>query len=80
MAAAAFTDDGAFVSLSHADEKLAETHSIEKKSLSTAEPTEAFPSEEDQLHLRRVADAIPWKTYLIAYIELAERFSYYVRR
>ncbi|KAG9018264.1 hypothetical protein FRB90_011718 [Tulasnella sp. 427] len=36
---------------------------------------------EDELHgpnkLRRISDAIPWPAYLIALIELAERFSYY---
>lgn len=36
-----------------------------------------LPSEEDKLVLRRVSDKIPWSTYLIAYVELAERFSYY---
>lgn len=36
-----------------------------------------LPSEEERLTLRRVADKIPWAAFLIAYIELAERFSYY---
>lgn len=36
-----------------------------------------LPSEEDKLTLRRVSDTIPWNTYLVAYAELAERFSYY---
>ncbi|CAL1710845.1 unnamed protein product [Somion occarium] len=36
-----------------------------------------FPTEEDKLTLRRVADTIPWNAYLIAFVELAERFSYY---
>ncbi|KAJ8594093.1 PTR2-domain-containing protein [Rhizopogon salebrosus TDB-379] len=36
-----------------------------------------FPTEEELLTLRRVSDAIPWNAYLIALVELAERFSYY---
>ncbi|KAH8114891.1 PTR2-domain-containing protein [Phellopilus nigrolimitatus] len=35
------------------------------------------PSEEDRYYLRRVADTFPWSAYLIAFVELAERFSYY---
>jgi POT family proton-dependent oligopeptide transporter len=36
-----------------------------------------FPTEEERLTLRRVADTIPWNAYLIALVEMAERFSYY---
>lgn len=36
-----------------------------------------FPTAEEMLTLRRVSDAIPWAAYLIAVVELAERFSYY---
>ncbi|THU85118.1 PTR2-domain-containing protein [Dendrothele bispora CBS 962.96] len=36
-----------------------------------------FPSEEERLSLRRVSDTIPWAAYLIAIVEMAERFSYY---
>ncbi|KAI0674348.1 MFS peptide transporter [Trametes maxima] len=36
-----------------------------------------FPTEEERATLRRVSDPIPWTTYLIAFCELAERFSYY---
>ncbi|KAF5366602.1 hypothetical protein D9758_008970 [Tetrapyrgos nigripes] len=36
-----------------------------------------FPTEEERLTLRRVSDKIPWPAYLIAIVELAERFSYY---
>ncbi|KAJ6566053.1 peptide transporter PTR2A [Mycena capillaripes] len=35
------------------------------------------PSEEQLATLQRVGDAIPWNAYLIAIVELAERFSYY---
>ncbi|KAI0746798.1 oligopeptide transporter [Daedaleopsis nitida] len=36
-----------------------------------------FPNEEEKHTLRRVADSLPWNAYLIAFCELAERFSYY---
>ncbi|KAF8621776.1 hypothetical protein AX15_007512 [Amanita polypyramis BW_CC] len=36
-----------------------------------------FPTEEERLTLRRVTDRIPWSAYLIAFVELAERFSFY---
>ncbi|KAG6827006.1 hypothetical protein H0H92_013590 [Tricholoma furcatifolium] len=36
-----------------------------------------FPTEEEIQTLRRVSDAIPWNAYLIAFVELAERFSFY---
>ncbi|KAJ7238288.1 PTR2-domain-containing protein [Mycena haematopus] len=35
------------------------------------------PTEEELATLRRVGDAIPWNAYLIAIVEMAERFSYY---
>ncbi|KAJ7501461.1 peptide transporter PTR2A [Mycena galericulata] len=35
------------------------------------------PTEEERETLRRVTDAIPWNAYLIAIVELAERFSFY---
>ena len=36
-----------------------------------------FPTVEERDTLRRVPDSVPWTSYLIAYVELAERFSYY---
>ncbi|THH01943.1 hypothetical protein EW026_g848 [Hermanssonia centrifuga] len=36
-----------------------------------------FPSDDERYTLRRVADAVPWNAYLIAFVELCERFSYY---
>ncbi|KAF7970982.1 hypothetical protein HWV62_22475 [Athelia sp. TMB] len=36
-----------------------------------------FPTEEEIRTLRRVVDVIPWAAYLIAFVELAERFSFY---
>ncbi|KIO00277.1 hypothetical protein M404DRAFT_963670 [Pisolithus tinctorius Marx 270] len=34
-----------------------------------------FPTEEQLVTLRRVSDTIPWTAYMIAVVELAERFS-----
>ncbi|KAJ6556134.1 hypothetical protein B0H19DRAFT_1210735 [Mycena capillaripes] len=36
-----------------------------------------FPTEEERAILRRVPDSVPWNAYLIAIVELAERFSFY---
>ncbi|PPQ64967.1 hypothetical protein CVT24_008155 [Panaeolus cyanescens] len=36
-----------------------------------------FPTEEEKATLRRIPDTIPWNAYLIAVVELAERFSFY---
>ncbi|KAL0581439.1 hypothetical protein V5O48_000593 [Marasmius crinis-equi] len=36
-----------------------------------------FPTEEERLTLRRVADKVPWNAFSIAFVEMAERFSYY---
>lgn len=43
------------------------------------DPYEGFsaPTIEELHTLRHVPDVIPWMTYLIAFVELAERFSYY---
>ncbi|KAJ7723633.1 peptide transporter PTR2A [Mycena maculata] len=35
------------------------------------------PTEDERQTLRRIADDIPWNAYLIALVELAERFSFY---
>ena len=35
------------------------------------------PTEHDLATMLRVSDAIPWNAYLIAIVEMAERFSYY---
>ncbi|KAI5289865.1 hypothetical protein KEM55_008725 [Ascosphaera atra] len=35
------------------------------------------PTEEEQATLRRVADSLPKSAFLIAVVELCERFSYY---
>ena len=35
------------------------------------------PTQEEQATLRFVADKLPWATFLVAVIELCERFTYY---
>lgn len=35
------------------------------------------PTEEERRSLRRVSDTIPWSAFLVAVIELCERFTYY---
>lgn len=39
--------------------------------------SDELPTEEELVTLRRVASAIPFKAYTVAFIELCERFSYY---
>ncbi|EIW81520.1 PTR2-domain-containing protein [Coniophora puteana RWD-64-598 SS2] len=61
--------------------------SIEKKDLgsdvgSSIETDSAhegleFPTVDELTTLRRVQDDVPWNAYAIAFVELAERFSYY---
>lgn len=36
-----------------------------------------IPTSEELSTLRRVSDSIPWAAYMIAFVELAERFSFY---
>ncbi|KAF5371083.1 hypothetical protein D9757_010821 [Collybiopsis confluens] len=38
---------------------------------------QSSPTEQERATLRRVSDAIPWNAFLIALVELAERFSFY---
>ncbi|KAJ5741165.1 peptide transporter ptr2 [Penicillium malachiteum] len=40
-------------------------------------PGLVYPSEEELMTLRRVADSLPWAAYTVAFVELCERFSYY---
>lgn len=35
------------------------------------------PTDEERATLRKVADKLPWATFLVAIIELSERFTYY---
>lgn len=50
---------------------------IELSGTDNTDNNSELPTPEERDTLRRVADAIPWNAYLIAFIELAERFSYY---
>ncbi|EIN03463.1 peptide transporter PTR2A [Punctularia strigosozonata HHB-11173 SS5] len=50
---------------------------IEDLATAAAQDELEYPTDEERQTLRRVSDAIPWNAYLIAIIELAERFSYY---
>ncbi|KAJ7582545.1 POT family-domain-containing protein [Mycena floridula] len=57
-------------------------HEISSSDVGKVEPDDIhdgleFPTEEELRTLRRVKDAIPWNAYLIALVELAERFSFY---
>jgi POT family proton-dependent oligopeptide transporter len=54
-------------------------HSYVSKSINLSDPQlgEEFPTPEERVLLRRVSDNIPWQSYLIAFIELAEQFSFY---
>ena len=48
-----------------------------KPTLSEFPDLNEFPSEEEIVSLRRVADKIPLRVYTVAFVELCERFSYY---
>lgn len=41
------------------------------------ETHENAPTDDDKLRLRKVADDLPWSAFLVAIVELSERFSYY---
>ncbi|KAJ3575012.1 hypothetical protein NP233_g1374 [Leucocoprinus birnbaumii] len=78
------TDDAAVVAVVHSDkldEKASQSHESYAPDIVDA-PADAhegltFPTEEERITLRRVADSLPWNAYLIAFVELAERFSFY---
>ncbi|KAF9269358.1 PTR2-domain-containing protein [Marasmius fiardii PR-910] len=68
------------VALSHVkkDELIDEKQSFQsEQELDGIHDDLEFPTEEEKLTLRRVADKMPWDSYLIATVEMAERFSYY---
>ncbi|KAJ3514471.1 hypothetical protein NLJ89_g2360 [Agrocybe chaxingu] len=54
-----------------------EKHSEMEHELDGVHDGLVFPTEEERATLRRVPDTIPWNAYLIAIVELAERFSFY---
>ncbi|KAJ3975658.1 PTR2-domain-containing protein [Lentinula raphanica] len=70
--------------VSHAEFELKKEHpELEESSAASVDELDGihdgleFPTEEERLILRRVSDTLPWASYLIAFVELAERFSYY---
>lgn len=40
-------------------------------------PSENEPTEEELATLRKVAGKLPWSAFLVAIVELCERFAYY---
>lgn len=52
-----------------------EEPSAESSSLTSFEGDE--PTEEERRTLRKVADKLPWSAFLVAMVELCERFTYY---
>jgi len=51
--------------------------SIESHNIESIHDALQFPNEHERETLRRVSDSIPWNAYLVAFVELAERFSFY---
>lgn len=43
----------------------------------SADPDDVYPTEEEAATLKRVPDRVPFSSYLVAVVELGERFSYY---
>lgn len=73
-------DDAALTNLSEAEqtEKVPSIESVNQPSLRYQHADGAeIPTEEDMVTLRRIPDTLPFRAYMIAYVELAERFSYY---
>ncbi|KAJ7738242.1 POT family-domain-containing protein [Mycena maculata] len=77
------TDVGALAAESEVAQHKSEYPSEKSDLESVAEPDDGvhdgliFPTDEERLTLRRVSDTIPWAAYLIAFVEAAERFSFY---
>ena len=46
-------------------------------SMSSFEGADDEPTEEDRATLRKVSDKLPWSAFLVAVVELCERFTYY---
>ncbi|KAK1221786.1 hypothetical protein PQX77_015405 [Marasmius sp. AFHP31] len=82
MAGIATADADELIAVSHLkkDHILDEKHShpsVDDHELDEAHEGLEFPTEEEKATLRRVADKMPWNAYLIATVEMAERFSFY---
>ncbi|KAL0071133.1 hypothetical protein AAF712_001691 [Marasmius tenuissimus] len=82
MAGIATADADELIAVSHLkrdhilDEKRSHP-SVDDHELDEAHEGLEFPTEEEKATLRRVADRMPWNAYLIATVEMAERFSFY---
>lgn len=51
---------------------------VDKGSVSGIVPFEGDePTEEELATLRKVADHLPWSAFIVALVELCERFTYY---
>ncbi|KAJ7436054.1 PTR2-domain-containing protein [Mycena galericulata] len=59
------------------DEKHLKQDSLDDHELDGIHDGLVFPTDHERVTLRRVADHVPWNAYLIAFVELAERFSFY---
>lgn len=74
-------DDAVFAGLAEAarieSEKKHSSESEQPPSLPLTHDGHEVPTNADLVSLRRIADRLPFRAYLIAYVELAERFSYY---
>jgi POT family proton-dependent oligopeptide transporter len=53
------------------------SNSIDGKSTTGDALLRPFPTEEELATLPRVAGSIPWQAWTVAFVEFAERFSYY---
>lgn len=56
---------------------LVEREQVRTKNTSLSSMEGDEPTEEERSTLRRVSDTIPWSAFLVAVIELCERFTYY---
>ncbi|PPQ93583.1 hypothetical protein CVT25_005463 [Psilocybe cyanescens] len=73
-------DDEALAAVAHAKVDIKETDDSSEQyshELDGVHDGLVFPTDEERATLRRIADTIPWSAYLIAVVELAERFSFY---
>ncbi|KAJ7437895.1 POT family-domain-containing protein [Mycena galericulata] len=80
------TDTGVFAAESEVLKHQSEKHhddNLDEKSIPEVDDGDhdheglEFPTDEERATLRRVSDQIPWNAYLIAFVEAAERFSFY---
>jgi dipeptide/tripeptide permease len=69
------TEDASAQSTAHGRE--AEDEEVEANSLAAPVHIGSVPTPEDLLFLPRVADSLPYGAFLVAIVELCERFAYY---